>query len=403
MASTYFTAVTTYGTAQLALAAAGGPAVELAVMAVGDGSGSPTTPTTGKTQLVNETYRAALNFVGVYESDPTQIIAELIIPASAGGWTMREAGIYDKHNKLFAIANTPPSYKPQITEGSSKTQVVRIVIRVSSSTNVVLTTNTAVVVATHDYVTTAVAKGNTAHGWGNHASAGYLKTYTDTKYTASTGLNLTGTAFSIKYGSTPGTAAQGNDARLSDAREWTASLASQSEAEAGTHTTARKWTAQRVKQAFTAFFNALTSPFTRTLLNRANAALVRNDLQLGNAATHSYGALANTIAQGNDPRFRLALGVEQTYIVYSRAQRDKRQTYTNSKDRSILALVTVKVASSRKMEAKVDGEIVGWSLETGNNAPENTLVFLVGSGAEYSITSTDTSTGNAVLNWAELS
>ena len=40
----------------------------------------------------------------------------------------------------------------------------------------------------------------------------------DTTYSASTGLELTGTAFSVKYGAAAGTACQGNDSRLSDAR-----------------------------------------------------------------------------------------------------------------------------------------------------------------------------------------
>ena len=40
---------------------------------------------------------------------------------------------------------------------------------------------------------------NTAFGWGNHASAGYLTSYTDTNttYTAGTSLTLTGTTFSV--------------------------------------------------------------------------------------------------------------------------------------------------------------------------------------------------------------
>lgn len=41
---------------------------------------------------------------------------------------------------------------------------------------------------------------------------------TNTTYSASTGLNLSGTSFSVKYGSTAGTACQGNDSRLSNAR-----------------------------------------------------------------------------------------------------------------------------------------------------------------------------------------
>ena len=43
-----------------------------------------------------------------------------------------------------------------------------------------------------------------------------------------------------------------DDPRLSDSREWTASVVSQAEAEAGTSTTRRAWTAQRVAQSATA-------------------------------------------------------------------------------------------------------------------------------------------------------
>lgn len=41
---------------------------------------------------------------------------------------------------------------------------------------------------------------------------------TNTTYSGGTGLNLSGTAFSVKYGSAAGTACQGNDSRLSNAR-----------------------------------------------------------------------------------------------------------------------------------------------------------------------------------------
>jgi len=47
-----------------------------------------------------------------------------------------------------------------------------------------------------------------------------------------------------------------DDARLSDAREWVAETVSQAEAEAGTSTTRRAWTAQRVFQAIQARINS---------------------------------------------------------------------------------------------------------------------------------------------------
>lgn len=46
------------------------------------------------------------------------------------------------------------------------------------------------------------------------------------------------------------------DSRLTDAREWTAATVTQAEAEAGTDTTRKAWTAQRVFQAITAWWNA---------------------------------------------------------------------------------------------------------------------------------------------------
>ena len=42
--------------------------------------------------------------------------------------------------------------------------------------------------------------------------------FTDTTYTAGTGLNLSNKAFSVKYGTSEGTACQGNDSRLSNSR-----------------------------------------------------------------------------------------------------------------------------------------------------------------------------------------
>ena len=64
----------------------------------------------------------------------------------------------------------------------------------------------------------------------------YCQTNTDTNttYSAGTGLSLSGTAFSVKYGTAAGTACQGNDSRLSDARTPTAHNQAASTVTAGT-------------------------------------------------------------------------------------------------------------------------------------------------------------------------
>jgi len=74
------------------------------------------------------------------------------------------------------------------------------------------------------------------------------------------------------------------DSRLTDAREWTADTVSQAEAEAGTATTRRAWTAQRVRQAAVAWWNSISSAFGRSFVASADAAAGRTALGLGTAS-----------------------------------------------------------------------------------------------------------------------
>lgn len=79
----------------------------------------------------------------------------------------------------------------------------------------------------------------------------------------------------------------GTDQRLSDAREWSAETVGQTEAEAGTETTRRAWSAVRVRQAIAAWWNGVSSVFGRTLVAVADAAAGRTALGLGTAATRA--------------------------------------------------------------------------------------------------------------------
>lgn len=88
-----------------------------------------------------------------------------------------------------------------------------------------------------------------------------------------------------------------NDPRLTDAREWSAATVTQEEAEEGTASTRRAWTAQRVRQAIASWYLTVSTTFTRTLLGRSTAAEVRGDLGLGTAATRAddYFATAEQV------------------------------------------------------------------------------------------------------------
>ncbi|PHZ22621.1 phage tail protein [Yersinia massiliensis] len=148
----YFALLTNLGAAKLANAAALGTQLQITQMAVGDGGGVLPTPNPAQTQLLGEKRRAALNSLSIDEANSSQIIAEQVIPETDGGWWIREIGLFDKDGILIAIANCPETYKPQLQEGSGRTQTVRMVLIVSSTEAVTLKIDPSVVLATRKYV-----------------------------------------------------------------------------------------------------------------------------------------------------------------------------------------------------------------------------------------------------------
>ncbi|WP_145592165.1 phage tail protein, partial [Yersinia bercovieri] len=148
----YFALLTNLGAAKLANAAALGTPLQITQMAVGDGGGVLPTPNPAQTQLLGEKRRAALNSLSIDEANSSQIIAEQVIPETDGGWWIREVGLFDKDGILIAIANCPETYKPQLQEGSGRTQTVRMVLIVSSTDAITLKIDPSVVLATRQYV-----------------------------------------------------------------------------------------------------------------------------------------------------------------------------------------------------------------------------------------------------------
>lgn len=151
MSQTYFAILTAVGEAKLANAAALGVPLQLAVMAVGDGNGNLPVPNRLQTALVREVYQAPLNELKIDPANASQIIAELVIPETEGGYWLREMALKDAAGALIAVANCPPSYKPQMSEGSGRTQVLRMVLIVSSTAAVQLKIDPSVVLATRVY------------------------------------------------------------------------------------------------------------------------------------------------------------------------------------------------------------------------------------------------------------
>jgi len=173
MTTKYYALLTNQGAAKLANATALGTKLQITEMAVGDGGGTLPTPNASQTALVGEKRRAALNSLSVDAANSSQIIAEQIIPENEGGFWIREIGLFDADGVMIAVANCAETYKPQLQEGSGRTQTVRMIIIVNSTDAVTLKIDPSVVLATRQYVDNGVieAKQYADKGIADHVAA----------------------------------------------------------------------------------------------------------------------------------------------------------------------------------------------------------------------------------------
>ncbi|EPJ8544127.1 TPA: phage tail protein [Escherichia coli] len=148
----YYAILTNQGAARLANATMLGSKLNLTQMAVGDANGVLPTPDPAQTKLINQKRIAPLNLLSVDPNNQSQIIAEQIIPENEGGFWIREIGLYDDEGVLIAVANCPETYKPQLQEGSGRTQTIRMILVVTNTESITLKIDPSVVLATRKYV-----------------------------------------------------------------------------------------------------------------------------------------------------------------------------------------------------------------------------------------------------------
>lgn len=160
--SQFFAILTNVGMAKQANADALGVAWRITEMGVGDanptGLENPANPvpSPAQTKLINEWRRKPLNQLKIDPVNPAVIIAEQIIPADEGGKWIREIGLYDADGDLVAVANCAPSFKPLLSQGSGRTQIVRMNLIVTSTGNITLKIDPAIVLASRSYVDAAI-------------------------------------------------------------------------------------------------------------------------------------------------------------------------------------------------------------------------------------------------------
>jgi phage-related tail fiber protein len=145
---TYYTLVTDAGNAAITAAPVTGEKVKAKYFVVGDGGGAYYEPTADMTGLRNERWSGLVNS---YEIDPDSsnvIIVTAVVPASVGGFTMREMGVKTEEGLLIAVGNMPDTEKVTLASGAEGEVEIIMRIIVANTNDLVFEIDPNVVTAT---------------------------------------------------------------------------------------------------------------------------------------------------------------------------------------------------------------------------------------------------------------
>ncbi|WP_137169398.1 phage tail protein [Marinomonas sp. FW-1] len=99
--------------------------VDLAVLVIGDGVLADSASPAERTDLIHQVREYGLT-IEKDEKDPNVWIARAEIPASDGGFFIKEAGIKTGDGYLYAFARQAGDYKPLLSEGQGKSYTIRL-------------------------------------------------------------------------------------------------------------------------------------------------------------------------------------------------------------------------------------------------------------------------------------
>lgn len=157
---------TALGLAKRAAAEAGGALVAPTTFLVGDGNGVAHTAAEilAHGGLYNQVWTGAINRVYQHPIQNNLVVVEALIPTTAGGWTIREAGIKDAAGDLILVGQYPATEKPAPGSGGEKEIMVRGGMRISNGGDTVLQIDSSLVMATQAYVDTHAVRTDNPHG-----------------------------------------------------------------------------------------------------------------------------------------------------------------------------------------------------------------------------------------------
>jgi len=148
LAGNFYTILTITGKSKLSNSVVSGNKLNFKTLKVGDGKGTYYEPSENQTALVNTVWTGNITSISIDENNSNWIVVETVIPASDGGFFIREAGIFDDAGDMIAISKLAETYKPVVSEGSTKDLVIKIVLEVSNTCSVTLKIDPTVMIAT---------------------------------------------------------------------------------------------------------------------------------------------------------------------------------------------------------------------------------------------------------------
>ncbi|CZR77510.1 hypothetical protein CDFC105_51090 [Clostridioides difficile] len=144
----YYTILTDIGKAKIANASLVGEKVDFVKIQLGDGGGNEYNPTEEQTALKNVVWEGKVGNVKTDENMTNCLILESLIPASAGGFVVREIGYLDTEGNLLAISKYRSAYKPKVEDGAVIDMKVKTIFVVSNVNNIELKIDPTIIFAT---------------------------------------------------------------------------------------------------------------------------------------------------------------------------------------------------------------------------------------------------------------
>lgn len=148
----YYTILTDIGKQKLVEAISNETPIDFTEIAVGDANGVSYNPTGEETELKHEVFKKAIDSVSIDSIDKNIMIFEMVVPASSGGYYMREAGLFASDGTLIAVARIAEQYKPLLEEGAGSSITISMRIAISSDAQVYINIPESINYATQNFV-----------------------------------------------------------------------------------------------------------------------------------------------------------------------------------------------------------------------------------------------------------